>query len=122
MKKGEIYMAQDKGKHPHPIVYLENLSNNKFKACILSTKGILDNVKMSESHFEKQDDNGRSYKIQYKNSHLVPNRVFEKNECWLDSTQPQGKLTEEGIEFAEKFTKGCELEYHPLPIYEEKNK
>jgi len=116
MNKGDIFIATDKSKHPHPIVFLETLSEGKFKACILSTKGGHGNLKMSDTHFTKVDENRNEYTVTFKNSHLVPYRVFEKEELWLSTQEPKGRLTEEGIRFIEKYTSDINSEYHPIPI------
>lgn len=72
---------------------------------------------MSENDFLKQDENGKKYVIAFKNSCLVPHRVFEKDEFWLSSKQPKGKLSESGIELVEKYTNDINSEYHPFPIW-----
>jgi hypothetical protein len=116
MDVGEIFWAEDKEDHPHPIVCLENLEDGKFSACILSSKPTNGNVLMSESYFQKFDGNGIEYKIQFKNSYLVPKRIFKKDVLWLSSTDPQGKLTKEGIAFIETHLSGVEPEFHPFHI------
>lgn len=78
MEKGDIFIAIDRKKHPHPIVFLKILSEEKFTACILSTKETNGNIKMSENHFLRQDRNGDDYVVTFDNSHLVPGRIFEK--------------------------------------------
>ena len=118
MKKGDILIATDKRKHPHPIIFLEASSDGKFNACIISTKGTNGNVKMSENHFFKKDEYGNDYHIKFNNSHLVPYRIFEKEELWLNSREPKGKLTDDGISFVEKHTRGSYSEYHPVPIWD----
>ncbi|MDH5032439.1 hypothetical protein [Chryseobacterium cucumeris] len=118
MNKGEIFKARDKRNHPHPIVFLERLSESKFSACILSTKDTEGNIPMSEEHFLNLDENARAYSIIYNNSHLVPYRLFKKEDLWLESNEPCGKLSEKGIEFIEKYTKDTNLEFHPVPIWE----
>jgi hypothetical protein len=117
MKKGDIFVAIDKRKHPHPIVFLGKSSDGKFNACILSTKGTNGNVKMSIGHFFTHDENGIDYEIKFNNSHLVPGRIFEKEELWLNSVDPKGKLTEEGIRFIERYAIGANPEHHPVPIW-----
>lgn len=118
MKKGDIFTAIDKTKHPHPIVFIEISSEGKFNACILSSKDTNGNVKMSKNHFLAKDENGKAYPIKFNNSHLVPYRFFEKEELWLSSKEPKGRLTEEGIKFVESYTHTANLEYHPIPIWQ----
>jgi hypothetical protein len=119
MEKGDILIATNKKEHPHPIVFLEASSEGKFNACILSSKDTKGNIIMSKNHFVEQDENGNDYTIKFKNSHLVPGRIFEKEKLWLNSTAPKGKLTAEGIEFVEKYTKETNPEFHPVPIWED---
>lgn len=71
---------------------------------------------MSEEHFHIKDENGNPYPIQFRNSHLIQGK-FIKEELWLVSQIPQGKLTEKGIDFIEEQTKGIEAQYHPVAIY-----
>jgi hypothetical protein len=118
MKKGDIFWATDKSKHQHPIVFLKTLSEGRFSACILSSKVTEGNVKMSENDFLKKDEDGKKYVIVFNNSHLVPDRVFEKDEFWLSSKIPKGRLSESGIELVEKYTNGISSEYHPFPIWD----
>ena len=116
MKKGDVFTATDRENHPHPIVFLEVSSEGKFNACILSTKPTQGNVKMSENYFLKQDAKGNEYTVMFNNSYLVPGRIFEKEDLWLSSMEPQGRLTECGIKFVEEHTRGTNSEYHPVAI------
>ena len=52
----------------------------------------------------------------FRSSQLVPGRVFEKKVLWLSSTDPQGKLTKEGIDFIESYLNGVKPEFHPFHI------
>ena len=120
MKIGEIFRAKNLEEHHHPIIFLGKLPEGKFKACIISTKDTDGNIKMEKSHFEEFDEGGLKYKYSYNNSHIVPYRVFEKETLWLESEIPQGKLTQKGIDFIEKYFKDIKTEYHPYPIWIEK--
>ena len=102
MRKGEIFEAEDKNLHPHYFIFIEPIIDDRFKACILSSKPTNGNVLMKESHFCKLDHDDTPYKIQYLNSHLVVSDSFEKMNCWLKSNIPIGHLTEEGIGFVEE--------------------
>jgi len=108
MKKGEIFRAIDPSNHPHPIVFIEKIDNEKFKACILSTKDTNGNIKMEPDHFYEKDENGGSFTITFKNSHLVPKLVLEKEYRWLKTEKPEGKLTDKGIAFIDKYLKDIE--------------
>ena len=99
MEKGEIYLARDREKHYHPIVFLEQIDIVRFKACIISTKSTNGNIPMLHGHFYMNHENGAPYKIQFRNSFLVPNHTFIKMEFWLASSKVQGKLTELGLSF-----------------------
>ena len=58
MEKGEIYLARDREKHYHPIVFLEQIDIVRFKACIISTKSTNGNIPMLHEHFYMNDENG----------------------------------------------------------------
>ncbi|GEM_PF-1660034 len=101
LEKGQIFWAKDHKNHKHPIVFLEAEDDEKFLACILSTKKINGNIPMSSDHFFDKKDNGSSYSIKFKTSYLVPSRVFVKEYSWLKSLDPDGRLTESGVNFVE---------------------
>lgn len=117
MTKGDIFIAFDAAKHPHPIVFLEMMSDDKIAACIISTDSGHGNIKMSEKDFFKQDENGNDYYIMYNNSYLIPGRVFEKELLWFNSEKRKGKLTKLGIKFVEECANGVKPEYHPVPVW-----
>ncbi len=95
-------MAIDMEKHPHPIIFLEKITNGVFKACIISTKKINGNKLMSTNHFEKTNSKGEEYSIQFKPSYLVVSDSFIKMDAWIDESKGVvGKLTAEGIVFVE---------------------
>lgn len=118
MKKGDIFWAKDKSCHPHPIVYLsDSCEQGRFSACILSTKQVLGNVKMQKEHFYEKNENGEIYSFNYNNSYLVTSATFLKEEIWLESDLPCGRLTEEGILFIDENLGNIDSIYHPIPIY-----
>jgi len=103
MVKGEIFWANNRDDNPHPIVFLERIDIVRFKACILSTKPTNGNIQMSAEHFYTEDKMGQHYKINFNNSYLIPNDSFIKMDFWLEGNIAQGKLTNKGIEFIEKY-------------------
>lgn len=105
MQKGDIFWAENKKKHPHPIVFLEWIDSDSFKACILSTKPTNDNIPMLKTHFYETDQKGRRYTIQFSNNYLVPDVYFIKMASWLKSQVAQGRLTKAGVEFIESNVK-----------------
>lgn len=101
MRKGDIFLAMNKEDNPHPIVFIEQIDNVRFKACIISTKPTNGNIPMTQNHFHTTDEHGNQYRIQFNNSYLVPDVSFTKMTFWLSSETVMGRLTEEGIDFIE---------------------
>ncbi len=98
MKQGDIVRADDRKKHIHPIIFIEEIDNESFIGCIISHEKKKQNVKMQSEHFEIQDENGDEYEIKYDDSYFVP-QSFKKYRKWISQEKPVGKLTKEGIEF-----------------------
>jgi len=117
MEKGDIIWAKDTNAHFHPIVYLEEIDDKSFKACILSHKDKHNNYKMEKKHLCIVDENGNNYQFQYDNTHLVINYSFIKMNEWIEK-DPQivGRLTDEGIQFVEMLIPQTPI-YCPLPIF-----
>lgn len=101
LEKGQIFWAKDHENHKHPIVFLKAEDDEKFLACILSTKNINGNIPMCSDHFFDKKQDGSIYSIKFKTSHLIPSRVFVKEYAWLKSLDPSGRLTESGVNFIE---------------------
>lgn len=120
MKKGDIFIAKDKNRHPHPIIFLKTLGKGKFSACVISHEESKGNIPMSEEHFFTQDENGENYLTSFNDSYLVPSK-FIKEKLWLDSLEPRGKLTNAGIEFVENHINSLNAEHFPLPIWKKQN-
>jgi hypothetical protein len=78
MEKGDIFWAKDCESHPHPIVFIEEIDNVRFKACILSSEGVSINELMEPKHFCIYDNNRRKYSFQFANTHLVKTRYLSK--------------------------------------------
>jgi len=98
MEIGDIVNAEDKKKHPHPIVYIKENGNDSFFGCVISHETNFGNIEMKEEHFRIQDKDGNRYLVQYENSHLIPYQ-FIKMKDWITNVTVVGKLTESGIEF-----------------------
>jgi hypothetical protein len=102
MKKGDIVRANDRENHFHPIVFLENIDEVRFRACILSSKSVSGNLLMQSSHFENEDNMGNPYKFPSKNTYLITSDSFIKMDYWIDNDNIIGRLTDEGISFVER--------------------
>lgn len=120
LEKGQIFWAEDYQNHKHPIVFLEAVDEEKFLACILSTKNTNGNKPMSPDHFLDKKDNGSNYSIRFKASHLIPSRVFIKEFAWLKSLTADGMLTESGIDFIEENVKDAVPEFLSINIKAER--
>ncbi|HAN18762.1 MAG: hypothetical protein A2X13_07115 [Bacteroidetes bacterium GWC2_33_15] len=101
MTKGDIFFAKDTERHFHPIVFIESIDNDRFKACILSSKPTGKNLLMQSSHFLPVDSNNKPYSFQFRNSHLVIDNSFIKLNDWINEDKIIGKLSPEGIRFIE---------------------
>ncbi|MDL2223629.1 hypothetical protein LJB98_06000 [Bacteroidales bacterium OttesenSCG-928-M11] len=104
MEKGDIVWAMDKTKHYHPIVFLEKIDEYSFKACILSTKDVNGNLKMQSNFIRVNDENGCKYDFQYNDTYLVSIYSFVKMNDWIAGAKIVGKLSDDGIKFAEANT------------------
>lgn len=109
LEKGGIYEGTQQERHRqntvHYIICVEDVPDTErsFLACIISSDGPLegrDNLPMCKEHFVERDENGKLYKIQYKNSHLVK-KNFKKDILWINP-QKVGRLTDAGINFVLK--------------------
>lgn len=105
MKKGEIFLAKKEYRREdfHPIVFIENIDKDSFKACILSHEKGKGNIKMLQEHFLKKDKNGTNYTIIYDDTHLVIKTSFIKINHRINCNNVVGCLTKEGIEFIEMY-------------------
>lgn len=100
MEKGDILWAKDCENHPHPIVFIEEIDNVRFKSCILSSDGVSVNELMEPKHFCIYDNEGKKYSFQYANTHLVKDQIFIKMRYWVYN-KVAGRLTTEGLLFIE---------------------
>ena len=87
----------------HPIIFWENLDgSDDFIGLMITSKpqyrGV-ENIPMNEEHFEA------NRRIGYNNSHLVKAKFF-KHYSWRPFTL-RGRLTQEGIDFAEEIVSDC---------------
>ena len=102
MKKGQIFWTKNQVNHKHPIVFLKAEDDENFLECILSKTDTNGNNAMLPDHFVNTKEDGSYYSIKYRNSHLVHAKVFIKKIEWLRRLQPDGMLTNKGIEFIEE--------------------
>ena len=87
----------------HPIIYLEDIDNITFKACIIThadDEQYPDNIRMTEYHFKERDEDGNRYEISYDETFFVSKCLIKKNE-W-GPYEKKGELTLGGIEFVER--------------------
>lgn len=115
MKKGDIIWARDRGKHPHPIVFLEQEKSGTFSACIITHGQGNGNIRMEDEHFCKVDENNNPYPIQYENTYLVHQRLSKEN-IWITNETVKGRLTEAGIRYVESKISE-ESKSHPNPVW-----
>lgn len=116
LKKGQIFWAKDHVNHKHPIVFLKAEDNEKFLACILSKTDTNGNKAMLPDHFVNSKEDGNNYSIRFRNSHLVHAKVFIKEFEWLRRLEPDGMLTNKGIEFIEENLKDAIPEFLSISI------
>ncbi|AOC97166.1 hypothetical protein BB050_04088 [Flavobacterium anhuiense] len=110
--KGDILEARDRrfeaGKHY--IIFYDGYDDNEFIAGVLtSTDNFPVNILMAALHFEERDKNGNDFKITYKNSKLVPAKLFKPEE-W-GPFEKVGQLTDEGIAFVDLHIGELQPEY-----------
>lgn len=117
MRKGDIFLAENRENNPHPIVFIEQIDISSFKACIISHWPTNNNIPMAQEHFHINDENGTPYQIQFENSYLVPNVTFIKMTFWLSSEIVKGRLTDLGISFIEQYINEQPV-LCPAPIWE----
>ena len=119
MKKGDILWAKDTETHYHPIIFLEEVDGEKFKACILSHDSGKGNIKMNSNHFNTHDENGIEHKFKYDDTHLI-SEYYPKMNDWIDKNpEIVGTLTDEGIKFIEDNVK-CMSKLCNTPIFKRK--
>ena len=108
--KGDILKAFKRNKKEgyHYIVYYQGNSNDDFIGGMLTHSDTPRNVKMSECHFERLDENGKAYTIYYNNSFLVKGKFIKPRE-WGPFTKV-GKLTLDGIKFVENVIENLNCE------------
>jgi hypothetical protein len=110
--KGDILQATNRSRVAgfHFIIFYEGYEDNEFLAGVITTTDKFPvNYVMQSNHFVEEDDNGKHYKITFKNSKLVPAKLF-KPEQW-GPFDKVGQLTAEGICFIEKHIGQLEPEY-----------
>jgi len=117
MRKGDIFLAENRENNPHPIVFIEQIDISSFKACILSHQPTNQNIPMIQEHFHTNDENGDPYQIQFENSYLVPNVTFIKMTSWLSNEKVKGRLTDLGISFIEQYVNEQPVLF-PAPIWD----
>jgi hypothetical protein len=118
MNQGDILIANDKSKHPHPIIYIEEIDSENFYGCIISHEAGKGNVKMESEHFLDKDENDKPYPVQYDDSYLIPQNL-KKEKLWITDKTVKGKLTDEGIAFVLSNIPGNkDASFHPRHIGE----
>ena len=100
---GDILEARDRSYEAgrHYVIFYDGYDDNEFLAGVLtSTDNFPKNILMNESHFINTDENGNDFKVTYKNSKLVPAKLY-KPENW-GPFEKVGQLSTEGIVFVEE--------------------
>lgn len=109
---GDILEATDRSREAgyHFIIFYEGYSDDEFEAGVLTTTDLFPvNILMNETHFVDKDENGNDFKVTFKNSKLVPAKLFKPEE-WAPYVKV-GQLTNEGIDFVKKNIGHLEAEY-----------
>ena len=109
---GDILEASDRDREAgfHFIIFYDGHDDDEFLAGVLtSTDKYPVNIVMNNKHFQYSDENDFTFKVTYKNSKLVPAKLF-KPEQW-GPYHKVGQLTEEGIDFVRKHIEALQPEY-----------
>ncbi|WP_432672126.1 hypothetical protein [Flavobacterium sp. SM2513] len=110
--KGDILEAADRTREAgfHYIIFYDGYTDDEFIAGVLtSTDKYPVNIKMNETHFLDNDENGNDFKVTFKNSKLVPAKLY-KPENWGPFNKV-GQLTENGIAFVQEYIGHLEAEF-----------
>ena len=110
--KGDILEAKNRkfqaGKHY--IIFYDGYNDNEFIGGVLTSTDMFPvNIWMDSLHFIEKDEVGTDFKITYKNSKLVPAKLYKPEE-W-GPFEKVGQLTEEGIAFVEEHIGNLQAEY-----------
>ena len=109
---GDILEARDRSYNAgkHFIIFYNGYSDDEFEAGVLtSTDEYPVNILMYENHFVDKDEDGNNFKVTFKNSKLVPAKLFKPEE-WGPFIKV-GQLTNEGIKFVRKNIGHLDSEY-----------
>lgn len=98
-QKGDILKATHRkiNEGKHFIIFLEGNSENDFIGGMITHSELYGNSQMSINHFEKNDENGKSYTVVYDNTYLVMARLIKPG-IWGLYTKV-GRLTDKGKKF-----------------------
>jgi hypothetical protein len=109
---GDILEATDRTRVAgfHYMIFYDGYDDNEFIAGVLtSTNKFPINILMTNLHFVEKDEFGNDFKITYKNSKLVPAKLFKPEE-W-GPFEKVGQLTDEGIAFLHQHIGNLHAEY-----------
>ena len=109
---GDILEAKDRSENAgiHYIIFYDGYDDSEFIGGMLTSTDLFpQNVKMNVSHFVENDENGNNYKVTFKNSKLVPAKLY-KPENW-GPFKKVGQLSEKGIAFVEEHIGHLESEF-----------
>lgn len=109
---GDILEAKDRSVNAgrHYIIFFDGYNDSEFIGGMLTTTELFpQNILMTESHFINMDENGNEFKVTYKNSKLVPAKLY-KPENW-GPFEKVGQLSEEGIAFVKEHIGHLEAEF-----------
>jgi hypothetical protein len=111
-KIGDILEASNKSKGAgiHYIIFYQGYNDIEFMGGMLtSTELFPQNILMNDNHFVEKDEKGKDFKVTFKNSKLVPAKLY-KPENW-GPFDKVGQLTELGIAFVEENIGHLEAEF-----------
>ena len=98
--KGDIITGL---KTRHPIIYIEDIDNSTFRACIIThanDEQYSDNIRMNNAHFKESDEHGNTFEISYDETFFFFFCLIKEND-W-GPYEKKGELTPEGIEYVER--------------------
>lgn len=109
---GDILEATNRSRETgfHYIIFYEGYDDNEFIGGVMtSTDKYPVNILMNSSHFIEKDEAENDFKITFKNTKLVPAKLFKPEE-W-GPYEKVGQLTDEGIAFVDQHIRNLQPEY-----------
>jgi hypothetical protein len=109
-RKGDILWSDNNlnksRRSAHYMIFIKPYNAQYFIGAMITHAKGFNNIQLEKRHFEKNDADGKAYKVYFDNSLIVGNPLY-KNVDWRPF-EKVGQLTEEGLTFIEgeilKFT------------------